>query len=72
MREWIKRDELADELFDMLDAVGKGYSFAYIIWDISEGQWRPDRLEWRDPRWFRFDRTDCKVRLPVGHLDFRL
>ena len=55
---WLKRDELADELFDMLDAVGKGYSFTEIIWDSSEGQWSVDRLEWRDPRWYRFDRID--------------
>jgi phage gp29-like protein len=46
------RDELQDELFDMLDAIGKGVSFTEIVWDTSEGQWRPARLEWRDPRWF--------------------
>ena len=57
VRDWLKRDELADELFDMLDCIGKGYSFTEIVWDSSEGQWRPARLEWRDPRWFRFDRT---------------
>ena len=55
---WLKRDELADELFDMLDAVGKGYSFTEIVWDSSEGQWSVDKLEWRDPRWYRFDRID--------------
>jgi phage gp29-like protein len=40
----------------MLDAIGKGMSWTEIIWDTSEGQYRPARLEWRDPRWFRFDR----------------
>jgi phage gp29-like protein len=58
VREWLERDELADELFDVLDAVGKGWSATEIIWDTSSGQWRPERLEWRDPRWFRFDRVD--------------
>lgn len=66
VREWLKRDELADELFDMLDAVGKGYSFTEIIWDTSEGQWRPDRLEWRDPRWFRFERNDATTPYLIG------
>jgi phage gp29-like protein len=66
VREWLKRDELADELFDMLDAVGKGYSFTEIIWDTSEGQWRPDRLEWRDPRWFRFERNNATTPLLIG------
>lgn len=58
LREWLKRDELSDELFDILDSIGKGYSFTEIIWDTSEGQWYPARLEWRDPRWFRFQRHD--------------
>lgn len=58
VRDWLARDELQSELFDIFDAIGKGVSFTEIMWDTSEGQWRPDRLEWRDPRWFRFDRLD--------------
>lgn len=61
IRDWIERDELADEMFDILDAIGKGYSFTEIIWDASAGQWYPARLEYRDPRWFRFDRRDLKT-----------
>lgn len=63
LRAWINRDELKDELFDILDAVGKGYSHTEIIWDFSAGQYWPKRLEWRDPRWFRFDRHDLKTPL---------
>lgn len=56
VRDWVKRDELGDELFDMLDAIGKGYSFTEIIWDRAAGhEWYPVRLEWRDPRWFDFE-----------------
>jgi len=58
VEDWLQRDELTDELFDILDAIGKGYSFTEIIWDTSAGQWMPLRLERRDPRWFRFDRVD--------------
>lgn len=57
VRDWLQRDELQDELFNILDAVGKGYSFTEILWDTSTGQWMPQRLEYRDPRWFRFDRV---------------
>ena len=57
VRAWLKRDELMAELFDMLDAIHKGYSFTEIIWDSSEGDWWVERLEWRDPRWFDFDRA---------------
>ncbi|MGD9610469.1 MAG: DUF935 domain-containing protein [Desulfovibrionaceae bacterium] len=61
IRDWINRDELRDELFDILDAVGKGYSLTEIIWDTSGGTWLPARLEWRDPRWFVFDRVDGRT-----------
>lgn len=63
IRDWLKRDELAEELFDILDCIGKGYSFTEILWDTSAGQWRPQRLEWRDPRWFRFARNDLATPL---------
>jgi phage gp29-like protein len=63
VRAWLQRDELADELFHVLDAIGKGVSFTEIVWDTSEGQWQPGRLEWRDPRWFRFDRVDGRTPL---------
>jgi phage gp29-like protein len=71
VRDWLTRDELADELFDILDAIGKGDSFTEIIWDTSEGQWRPDRLEWRDPRWFEYDRADGRTPLLRGGEDGR-
>lgn len=69
VREWLKRDELADEIFDLLDAIGKGVSFVEIIWEVSEGQWRPQRLEWRDPRWFTFDRKTLRQPMLRGGID---
>lgn len=58
VRTWLKRDELTEEIFAILDCIGKGYSFTEITWDTSELQWMPNQLDWRDPRWFRFDRHD--------------
>lgn len=63
IRAWLLRDELQDELFDILDAIGKGVSYTEIIWDTSMGMWQPDRLEWRDPRWFTFDPLDGRTPL---------
>lgn len=65
VEDWLDRDELADETFDILDTLGKGYSATEIIWDTSAGQWMPNRLERRDPRWFRFERHNltCPVML---------
>lgn len=66
IRNWLDRDEIEDELFDILDSVGKGYSATEIMWDTSEGQWEPTRLEWRDPRWFRYDPDDGTTLRLVG------
>ncbi|MEY9359001.1 phage gp29-like protein [Bradyrhizobium yuanmingense] len=62
----LKRDTLQDELFDMLDAIGKGISITEILWDTSEGDWAVKKLAWRDPRWFRFDRNDGETPLLLG------
>lgn len=58
IRDWLGREELEDEMFDILDAIGKGFSVTEIIWDMSERQWWPARLKRRDQRWFEFDRDD--------------
>ena len=71
--DWIEaglnRDELQSEIFDMLDAIGKGISFTEIVWDTSEGDWNLGKLLWRDPRWFRFDRNDGTTPLILGGFD---
>lgn len=61
VRDWLKRDVLESELFDILDAAGKGYSATEIIWDTSRTPWLPIALKWRDPRWFEFDRIDMET-----------
>lgn len=66
VRAWLKRDQLEDELFDILDAIGKGYSVVEIVWETTASLWSPRRLIWRDPRWFRFDRVDGETLRLVG------
>lgn len=63
VRAWLKRDTLQDELFDILDAIGKGISFTEIIWDTSEGDWLPLHLITRTQRWFTFSPTDLETPL---------
>ena len=58
VREWLRREELEDEIFDILDAIGKGFSVTEIIWETSSKQWWPALLKRRDQRWFEFDRED--------------
>lgn len=59
--------ELVD---DLLDALGKGFSAAEIMW-LRGARWAPraqvvdgravQAYEWRDPHWFVFDRTDGRT-----------
>ncbi len=58
VEKWLDRDMLETELFDILDAIGKGYSATEIIWETKRTPWQPKALKWRDPRWFEFDRID--------------
>ena len=61
VRRFLDRMELQDEIFDILDAVGKGFSVTEILWDTAGGPWLPKKLEHRDPRWFRYSLEDGKT-----------
>ena len=61
VNEWLENEPIEDELIEMMDALGKGYSVTEIVWDMSERQWMPMRLEFRDPRWFEFDDIDGRT-----------
>lgn len=63
---WLKRDTLRTELFDVLDAIGKGFSAVELIWQMTATSWLPHKLKWRDPRWFQFDRVDGETLLLRG------
>ncbi len=73
VREVIERPSFQDELIDILDAIGKGISATEIVWDTSEGQWRPSALKWRDPRFFDFadDRETLLLRDDAGLVPLR-
>lgn len=57
LRDWISRDTLETELFDIMDAVGKGFSVTEIVWNLDGQFFYPEKLKLRDPRWFEFDRV---------------
>jgi len=66
MQGWLERGELDEELFHLLDCLGKGVSFGEILWDTSSGSWWPQAIEWRDPRWFRFARNNLRTPVLIG------
>ena len=71
VQEWLDNEALEDELIEIMDAIGKGFSVTEIMWDMSERQWMPMRLEYRDPRWFEFDYIDGRT-LRMRGLENRL
>lgn len=56
-------ESLGDDLRDVLDAIGKGFSVNEIIWDLSEGQYWIKRLSWIHQKHFTFSPRD--TRLPM-------
>lgn len=68
LRDWISRDELEGEVFDILDAIGKGISYTEIVWDRTSQPWLPV-LKTRDPRFFEFDQVDGETPLLKGGND---
>lgn len=55
VRDFLFGEVLQEALFDILDAVGKGYSVSEILWDTEGPRWYPREIVWRDPRWFGYD-----------------
>ncbi len=66
IRDFLNRDTVDAETFDIQDHLGKGYSVTELLWDKSKPVWKP-RLKTRDPRWFQFDLVDGEtLRLKGG------
>lgn len=52
VRDWIAKGILQRSLFDMLDAIAKGFSVLAIEWHLEPGNYWPEKLIWRPQRWF--------------------
>ncbi|MCD2176454.1 DUF935 domain-containing protein [Rhizobium sp. C1] len=58
IQAWIKGGVLRSGLYDMLDAIGKGFSVMEVDWQTTPEGWMPRCLDWRSQRFFDFDRED--------------
>jgi phage gp29-like protein len=66
VRRLTERPVFLDLIGDLVDALGKGYAVAEIVWDTSDSRWTPAEYVFRDQRFFLFDRlTRRKLRLAV-------
>ncbi|RQW70340.1 DUF935 domain-containing protein [Halomonas sp. YLB-10] len=64
VRELAGAPAFSELVFDLVDALGKSYAVSEILWDRSGREWRPERFEARDQRFFQFDReTGRELRL---------
>ena len=59
-------DNLPGALFDLLDAVAKGFSALEIDWRTEADRWLPRRLIWRPQRWFTLDEDARTLMLRDG------
>lgn len=55
VQDWLDRDQLEAEIFEILDAIGKGFSVTEIVWSVTDSVWLPKQLIGRDQRLFKFD-----------------
>ena len=58
IRDWLDTGGLDTAIYDLLDALSKGFSVHEIEWDSSPQRVWPRRLVYRSPWWFGVDRMD--------------
>lgn len=61
VRDLVETPEFADMLFDLTDGLAKGYSVCEINWQTTADKWKPTSYTWRDPRFFKFDKTTGSI-----------
>ena len=72
VRAWLETGCLQSALYDISDAIGKGYSVCEIVWEVADSGIRPQRLLWRTPRWFEISWLDGEtlwLRTGSGYAD---
>lgn len=57
--------DFEDLLFDMLDAIGKGFAGIELDWQMLGREWLPAAFDYREASWFQLDletRTELRLR----------
>lgn len=58
VRKALASSAIKEDLIDMLDAVGKGFSVTEILWERDGNRLKIGGLELVDPRWFEFSQEN--------------
>lgn len=62
--------DFEDLLFDLLDAIGKGFAAIELGWERYGREWLPARFDYREASWFQLDTaTRTELRLRDGSMD---
>jgi len=61
VRDLVESPAFSDLIFDLTDALAKGYSVVEIDWRTGSDRWTPRRYLWRDPRFFKFDEVTGSI-----------
>jgi phage gp29-like protein len=72
VRKWLQKKVLARAMFDITDAIGKGYTANEIIWDTRPDRVEPAEIKWRHQRDFEVSWKDGQtiwLRDGAGFLD---
>ncbi|MDA8049974.1 MAG: DUF935 family protein [Rhodospirillales bacterium] len=72
VREWLATGALERAMFDITDAIGKGYSASEIVWETAPGRVRPLEILYRPPRFFELSWEDGEtlwLRTAAGFAD---
>lgn len=54
-------------IFDMLDAIAKGFSVNEIIWKSENGVWKPKEYKYRHAGFFRYEELGERLKLIDAH-----
>ncbi|KGB22913.1 DUF935 domain-containing protein [Acetobacter pomorum] len=69
VRDWVKKGILRAALFDMMDALAKGFSVLSVSWNANAAGYWPRKLTYRPQRWFDVSYQDgetVKMRTDAG------
>ena len=58
VQDWVESGVLQQALFDITDAIGKGFSVTEIVWDTGTRGYRPAELLFREARFFEISWQD--------------
>lgn len=66
VKELVADEDFLEGVEGLLDGISKGYSVVEVGWDYRDGLLRPVRFDWRDQRFFHYDRVkQTELRLAV-------